>query len=276
MADKKITQLDLIDAIAAGDLFVVVDDPSGTPTTKRATATQVADMVFGNGLSVTSLTAASALDGTESRHIVQGGADRKSTPLQEAAYVLGKSYLPDWVSTRWYDTTGEADMAAGGALTANRIYFRPLWIPPTRTISDLGCRVSTAAAAGKLLQLALYGRHATTQLPTGNPLAYTGNIAADSAAGVSGDITGANVTLGGWYWGAINSDGAPAIRGAASAGRAEWLIGSTTLANITGPAVGVQLVRYFDQTFGTWPDMTSNSTTEELSTRGGSIYVKAA
>ena len=42
MADKKITALtDLGDALTAGDLFHIVDDPSGTPINKKVTAADV-------------------------------------------------------------------------------------------------------------------------------------------------------------------------------------------------------------------------------------------
>jgi hypothetical protein len=41
MADTKISALSAIDAVADGDLLAVVDDPGGTPVTKRATAAQI-------------------------------------------------------------------------------------------------------------------------------------------------------------------------------------------------------------------------------------------
>lgn len=41
MADKKITALTALASLTDDDLFVVVDDPSGTPTTKKITAANV-------------------------------------------------------------------------------------------------------------------------------------------------------------------------------------------------------------------------------------------
>ncbi len=44
MADKKVTQLDALAALSGDDLFMVVDDPAGTPTNKKVTTTNL----FGN------------------------------------------------------------------------------------------------------------------------------------------------------------------------------------------------------------------------------------
>jgi hypothetical protein len=42
MPDKKITQLDALTSLTADDVFLVVDDPAGTPTSKKVTAANLA------------------------------------------------------------------------------------------------------------------------------------------------------------------------------------------------------------------------------------------
>lgn len=41
MANQKITELTALTSVATEDVFVVVDDPSGTPTTKKATLSDI-------------------------------------------------------------------------------------------------------------------------------------------------------------------------------------------------------------------------------------------
>jgi hypothetical protein len=38
MADKKITQLTALTTVSADDVLLIVDDPAGTPTSKKVTA----------------------------------------------------------------------------------------------------------------------------------------------------------------------------------------------------------------------------------------------
>ncbi|OGI00482.1 MAG: hypothetical protein A2Y25_12085 [Candidatus Melainabacteria bacterium GWF2_37_15] len=41
MADKKITQLDELTSVSSSDLMLVIDDPAGTPVSKKATIQNV-------------------------------------------------------------------------------------------------------------------------------------------------------------------------------------------------------------------------------------------
>ena len=50
MADKKITQLDAVTSVTSDDLFLIVDDPAGTPTSKKVTAANVAASIAVIGL----------------------------------------------------------------------------------------------------------------------------------------------------------------------------------------------------------------------------------
>ena len=50
MADKKVTALDALTTVTADDLFLVVDDPAGTPTSKKVTASNLAASIAAIGL----------------------------------------------------------------------------------------------------------------------------------------------------------------------------------------------------------------------------------
>ena len=48
MADKKVTALDALTELSSVDLFLVVDDPSGTPTSKKVAAAAISEFVIDN------------------------------------------------------------------------------------------------------------------------------------------------------------------------------------------------------------------------------------
>jgi hypothetical protein len=48
MADKKVTALDALVELNSVDLFLVVDDPSGTPTSKKVAAAAISEFVIDN------------------------------------------------------------------------------------------------------------------------------------------------------------------------------------------------------------------------------------
>lgn len=195
---------------------------------------------------------------------LEAGTDFYSVSAADAAFE--PRAMPALVNDRWYDPWPEVSQTTSASnLVANRIYFVPWRVRRAMTFSHLGTRIQ-AASAGQNLQLALYAKDATTGMPTGDALAATGNIATDSAAAVSAANAGGDEAVSaGLYWAAVNASGTPALRVYNNPNLTAGWFGAASLTNITGASAGVPLVRYFDQTFGTWPNMTANSTTEDIS-----------
>jgi hypothetical protein len=176
--------------------------------------------------------------------------------------------VPTHIAGNWYVTEG-GGLVLGAAAAANQIRLAPFIVRKAITISQLGGRLTTGSASGNC-QLAIYANNAATGRPTGNALAVTGSISTTTAAAISADITGADVTLQpGIYWSAVNVDasGASAVflGPAASAALGGRLIGNSTLSTaMAGNVAGANLL--VAQTFGTWPDLTGGSFTYSAST----------
>lgn len=96
------------------------------------------------------------------------------------------------------------------AVSANRLYMLPIIPYQTRTYTTIVCRVTTAAAAGKFLQLGIFNADQTTAQPT-TVLVDSGNIAADGATGMRSYTFSQSLTGGTLYYLAFQSDGAPSI-----------------------------------------------------------------
>lgn len=204
-------------------------------------------------------------------------ASRKR-PSQNAVFDALEALIPHKGLTagRWYTTTRETVTNSGvSAVSANVIYLRPLQIPRDCTISDLAVRIAVASA-GQNCQAAIYAMGSDGN-PTGNPIAYTGDMSTTNATTVTADIVGDNVAAAaGRYWGGVNSSGTPAYHSEANVATAEFYRGSTTVGNVFAASVGVPLHLEFSQTYNTWPDLTGQSFTEALTQKGAYIGVKAA
>jgi len=108
---------------------------------------------------VSAMTAASALGGTELYYVVQGGADRKATPLQQAAYAYGLM-------------SGDATATGGGALTlatvnANVGSFGSATNCVTLTVNAKGLITAASQAACAPPFSAVTGRATLAQVPQG-------------------------------------------------------------------------------------------------------------
>lgn len=87
MADAKISELTAIDAVTGVDLLAVVDDPAGTPATKKATATQLKDFVVGAG----SVSVASGKTLTASNTLTLAGTDSTTMTFPSTSATIART-----------------------------------------------------------------------------------------------------------------------------------------------------------------------------------------
>lgn len=177
-----------------------------------------------------------------------------------------------YVAGRWYWAERNTN-STGLALAANQIRLSCFLVKRSITISDLFARVTTLSAGGNF-QIAVYASNAATMMPTGFPVAATGNISTAATGVISGDITGADVAIApGLYWVGINADNSVAVLQGNGTGPIDGaLIGSVTLGNLAN----LTLSRTVSQTFGTWPDLTSAGLSENASIPGTALGFKVS
>lgn len=172
---------------------------------------------------------------------------KQAAALTHPGYVVGRWY--------WVDKGG----VEAGSIGLNALKLSPFVIPYPITVSDLACKIETAAAGGNI-QLGIYASDPNTHLASGAPVAVTGNISTTSAVMVSADITGADVALpAGTYWAGIMADNATvSVLGAIRTAPLLYaMIGSTTLTDLSNSAVRVWGTYALAVTFGTWPNLTT-------------------
>jgi hypothetical protein len=107
MADKKITALTALSSLSDDDLFVVVDDPSGTPTSKKITAANVK-----SGLAPL---ASPTFTGTPAAPTA--AADTDTTQVATTAYVVAQGYLKSSTASTTYVANSLVD-AKGDLIVA--------------------------------------------------------------------------------------------------------------------------------------------------------------
>lgn len=227
MATKTITQLTAATALDSDDVFVVDEDG----VTKKATSQQVADVVG---------------------------------PLHSHGVGLNAHYA----GTRplWSLPPGNAvlPIANNVVFTANRIYLWPLWVGQDITVDSIFWFVRTAASAGKVMKVAIYGTD-SNYMASGTPL-YSGTDVACDATGQK-KVTGLSVALAaGTYFLALWSDGTPATTG--------FQVGGSGWPGMQDWNTEFIYQGYLhDTTYGTWPSSTPVTETNIVS-MGHSVFLQ--
>jgi hypothetical protein len=167
-------------------------------------------------------------------------------------------------------------VTTGATMVANTIYFYPVVLARSITVSELGARVNTVVA-GSSIQLAFYG--SLNGEPDDAPLGVTTSLSSATSAPVSENITDFNLSGLATYWMAVNSDGAPALQhvAVAATNTAAALLGAPTLTQVSAGNVLSGGWRSMAQTFGSWPTLASGMTTVQTGApRGGVVYLRVA
>lgn len=170
-------------------------------------------------------------------------------------YIVNNWLLPDGL-------TALAGTPAAPGVNSIRLF--PGRIRERVTINSLGIRVTTLSAGGNV-QAAIYANNPTTGRPTGNALASTASMSTTSTGLVNSAVS---VQLEpGLYWWATNSDnGTSVLQSVVSAGMLMGMkIGSATQGNALGSGASITGLAV-SQTFGTWPDLTAGSFSEQVNT----------
>lgn len=188
--------------------------------------------------------------------------------------------IPPYIAGRWYATAPIAS-PSGLAVATGVVRLYAFQVRAQITISTLMARVATVGLGS--FQLAIYGNDVATGRPSGAVLARTGDMSSLALATVTGDITGADITLqpGLVYWGATNVDASSAaavfqtlnLNNAGSTG----LFGALT-PDTASPATTTALVTLTTpMAYNTWSTMTGATFTEVAGSTGAAhIWLKAA
>jgi hypothetical protein len=142
---------------------------------------------------------------------------------------------------RYYYGMAPSNALTPVALSANLIYYTPTSIPKRTTLTKIGCRVTTAAAAGANIQMAIY--KAVNGIPSGAALVTTASIVATTTGDKEATIS--LILEPGTYLFAVISNNTPTINWFT-----DYLLG---VAAGTTTSTGGESTMVSAQTFGTWP-----------------------
>lgn len=172
---------------------------------------------------------------------------------------------PDLYAVGNYITPANATVSSGSTVVANTIYLYPFKVERGARVNELGARVNVAVASSSF-QLAIY--NSVNGLPA-SLLSSTADMSSAAATILSSTITETTLDPSRLYWFAANANAAITyVSVSANTTHANMLIGAPTLSAIYSSSSVSAWNRLFSQTYGTWPDLTGQTTTPTSGSRG--------
>jgi hypothetical protein len=169
---------------------------------------------------------------------------------------------------------GGADTLGAGVSSStvgsNSIRCYPGFFYERSTIGALGARINTVSAGGNL-QVAIYASNFTTHRPTGLPIASSASLSTTTAGAVSTTLntSGGSIALSTngpqllWWCSNFDNNTATANGSSGTPAMSALMGGTSTQANLQNTSAILSGVST-PQTFGTWPDLTSATFTDQL------------
>lgn len=174
-----------------------------------------------------------------------------------------------YVAANWYLGTLPIITIAGLSSSVTQQIMIPFVVRQTITVQALGIRITTPGTTN--IQLGIYASDAGATLNRpGALLANTGNIPNTGAPGFYSAALLANVQLTpGIYWLAYQCNDTTCLVMSASASSTSFqvFVGSTTGANVIGPAAAEMVSLSIPSTFGTWLTAVGAVFTEQTTSR---------
>lgn len=228
------------------------------------------------GKRISEMDDAVTLDGTEYIELVQTRAGLTKNVKAKTSDVtkLNATKLRKVASGKYFSPYRAHTDQAGSAIPINTMRAVPFTIDEAATITELCFRISTAAATGKA-QVAVYSTDSNGN-PTGTPVAYVIDVALASVGMGIGILSTAVTLQPGMYWFVICGD--------ANAGTAVFrapgpnmylsLYGSVNASVVASAGPPTSLSK--GQTYGSWPDVTGFTWTENTGAGCAAPYFRAA
>ena len=161
MADVKISELTAAEAATSDDLVVIVDDPAGTPSTKKLTIAELATAVAGDKLPLAGGTMTGAiLFGTGGQNLNVGSFDNSTGGFNGISLVCAVGYELNWqgghlsssasAGATNYDILCDSSLtlAAGKRITFGDATYIDTYTAPAAAVAIAGAGTDSIIAGG--------------------------------------------------------------------------------------------------------------------------------